>query len=63
MKRLTTEIYTRFMILKVSDVFYTDLNVFRLKDNFGTRFHIIVSDKFKKLFESKGLTGLRFTKV
>lgn len=49
--------------LKLVDGFSTDLDIFRLKDNFGTRFHIIVSDKFKYLYDKGGMTGLRFNEA
>ncbi|TRD01134.1 hypothetical protein [Mesorhizobium sp. WSM4305] len=49
--------------LKVINGFKTSFDVFRLNDNFGTRFHIIVSDNFKNIYDSERLTGLRFTRV
>ncbi|AZO32545.1 hypothetical protein [Mesorhizobium sp. M1B.F.Ca.ET.045.04.1.1] len=51
----------RIYELKIKEGFHTDFDVFRLNDNSGTRFHIIVSDNFKNIYDSEGLTGLRFT--
>ncbi|MER9902088.1 hypothetical protein [Mesorhizobium sp. M0130] len=47
--------------LRLVDDFSTEFDIFRLNDNFGTRFHIIVSDKFKYIYDSQGMTGLRFS--
>ncbi|AZO32542.1 hypothetical protein [Mesorhizobium sp. M1B.F.Ca.ET.045.04.1.1] len=49
--------------LKLKAKFSTDVDIFRLKDNFGVRFYIIVSDNFKKMYEAFGFTGLRFTET
>jgi len=47
--------------LSLVDGFSTGYDIFRLNDNFGTRFHVIVSDRFKDRYESNGMTGLRFS--
>ncbi|TIT76031.1 MAG: hypothetical protein E5W56_10460 [Mesorhizobium sp.] len=46
--------------LRLVDGFSTNSHLFRLNDNWGTRFHIVVSDAFKDVYEKHGLTGLRF---
>ncbi|QKD04696.1 hypothetical protein EB235_27080 [Mesorhizobium loti R88b] len=51
---------SRIFDLKLKEGFSTDLDVFRLSDPFVARFDIIVSDKFKYIYESNNLTGLRF---
>ncbi|TKB08914.1 MAG: hypothetical protein E5V75_31555 [Mesorhizobium sp.] len=49
--------------LRLVDNFSAEFDVFRLKDNFGTRFHVIVSDNFKRIYDDNGITGLRFTRT
>jgi hypothetical protein len=51
---------SRIFDLKLKEGFSTDLDLFRLSDPFVARFEIIVSDKFKDIYESNNLTGLRF---
>lgn len=46
--------------LTVVETFHTDLDIFRLNDNFGVRFDLIVSDAFKKKYDDNNLTGLVF---
>ncbi|RAZ86988.1 hypothetical protein DPM33_26980 [Mesorhizobium hawassense] len=53
----------RMYELKLAEGFFTDFDIFRLNDNPGTRFHVIVSDNFKEIYDSNKLTGLRFTAV
>ena len=46
--------------LRLVDGFSTNSHLFRLNDNWGTRFQIIVSDAFKNVYDKHRLTGLRF---
>ncbi len=46
--------------LRLVDGFETNLDMFRLADNFGLRFELIVSDNFKLKYEVNRLSGLRF---
>lgn len=40
--------------------FRTNLDIFRLKDEFSLRFELIVSERFKNKYDDFSLTGLRF---
>ncbi|WP_421914661.1 hypothetical protein [Mesorhizobium sp.] len=51
---------SRIFDLKLKEGFSTNLDVFRIGDPFVARFDIIVSDKFKNIYDSSKLTGLRF---
>lgn len=51
---------SRIFELKLKKGFWTDIDIFRMSDPVVARFDIIVSDKFKDIYESNKLTGLRF---
>jgi len=46
--------------LKLREYFYTPYDIFRLNDNWGCRFELLVSDKFKEIYDENELTGLSF---
>ena len=50
----------RVFDLKIVDGFTTNYNIFRLADNWGPRFELVVSDRFFELCKRHNLTGLDF---